>query len=192
MNAFLHWWQILFSAAGEAAAPQVTQIAAPAQSQQKVQMTVSVEDQFMATLMAYREAAGSGDAQLTAVLCVARNNAIRHKTSFFAEVTKAFRYSSINCPVNVADYIKKNKLTELQQIINALGKYPSDTNTVEWTAWKHIAAIVAGILSGATEDITNGATLYYATNMMDFPKNWDASKVVFTVQIGAQRFYREL
>lgn len=154
-------------------------------------MSYTDEDIFMATLAAYREAADQHDAGITAMLCVAKNNALKHDTSIYTEITKAFRYSSINCPVKVTNYI--NKMAALQQIVNALSNFAEQTNTTQWNAWRHIGGLVAGVLSGALPDITNGATLYYSTAMLkDIPKEWDKSKIVFTTQIGTQRFYKEL
>lgn len=154
-------------------------------------MVASDEDVIFGTLMAYREAANQGDAGISAVLYVARNNAIKKNISFYEEVAATkFRYSSINCPVSVSDYVRRNNEIGLQQIINALSNYPQE-GTENWTVWNHIKSIVVGVLSGAIQDITNGATLYYSTALMkSCPFN--LSKIVFTTQIGQQRFYREL
>lgn len=165
-------------------------------------MTFSSEDQFLATLMAYREAANQKDAGITAVLCVARNNAAKHGTTIFTEITKPFRYSSINCPINA----KTASLGTLQGLLTELSKFPSQANQTDWALWKHIGDIVAGILSGVAEDITTGATLYYAPagisstvtftlpngTVVPFPAGWDKSKLQFTTQIGTQLFFREL
>lgn len=154
-------------------------------------MQSTEEDVVFGTLMALREAEGYGDATITAVLCVARNNAVKKNISLYQEVAATkFRYSSMNCPVNVADYVKEGKLTALQQIIDGLSRYPTQPS-VDWDGWNHIKGIVAGVLSGAVQDITNGATLYYST-LMDSTCPFDQSKVVFTTEIGHQKFYREL
>ena len=165
-------------------------------------MSFTAEDQFIATLMAYREAANQKDAGMISVLCVARNNTLKHDTSIFTEITKPFRYSSINCPVNA----KTASLGTLQGLLTELSKFPSQQNTVDWALWNHIGNLVNGVLNGVIEDITNGATLYYAPGsiastakfklpngtVVPFPQGWDITKVQFTTQIGTQLFFREV
>ena len=153
-------------------------------------MTVTDEDIIFGTLMAYREAANQGDAGIIAVLSVAKNNALKKNHSFFQEVTTKFRFSSINCPISVAGYVAKNNINGIQQIVNALSSYPLD-GSINQTVWNHIKTLVQGVLSGAVQDITNGATMYYST-AMDSTCPFDLSKLVFTTQIKDQRFYREL
>jgi N-acetylmuramoyl-L-alanine amidase len=127
-------------------------------------------DTTLLALCMWREARGEGRAGMEAVGCALRNRVNRDKSSYYAEATKRLQFSSITAPGDPE-----------------LGLWPS-VSDAQW----QIALVLAGDMgSNVIEDVTQGATLYYADSI-PFPRTWDRSKVRETVKIGRHIFFVEL
>lgn len=148
-------------------------------------MTLSHADYAMTALCLWREARGQGQAGMTAVACVLRNRVHKDNSTYFAEVTKAWQFSSITAKGDPQ-----------------LGLYPlvADPNWIT-------AQLVAGnVIDGDVQDITNGATLYWnpdgitstATytlpngSVVKFPQSWNPAAVRWVATIGAHIFLKEV
>jgi N-acetylmuramoyl-L-alanine amidase len=128
-------------------------------------------DQFMLALCLWREARGVGNSGMVAVACVIRNRVVKHKSSYYIEVTKPLQFSSITAKGDPQ-----------------LGLYPKSYDS-SWQLAQQLAANVEG--PNMYADNTMGATLYY-DDSIDFPKSWDEHKVESTVKIGRLNFFKEL
>lgn len=142
-------------------------------------------DYFMTALCLYREARNQGQTGMTAVACVLRNRVHKNNSTYYAEVTKPWQFSSITAKGDPQ-----------------LGEYPlvADPNWIT-------AQLVAGnVIDGDVDDITNGATLYWNPNgitssamftlpngqAVKFPQSWNPAAVKWVATIGAHIFLREL
>lgn len=131
------------------------------------------EDEFVLALTLWREASNQGVSGMTAVACVIRNRMHKWGGSFYTQCIAHNQFSSM--------VIK------------------GDPNTVRWpmpsdSAWLTAKAIVVGIISGATEDLTKGA-LYY-DNPATATSPWFFKTIVedtvnhpLTFSNGAHKFY---
>jgi cell wall hydrolase len=128
-------------------------------------------DDFMLSLVVWREARGEGDEGMTAVACVVRNRVNANKSSYYREITKPWQFSSISASSDPQ-----------------LNRWPSPANASDMTTWQKAQEIAAGVMSGVTQDVTNGATYYYAVSI---PMPLWASSMTMTCQIGNQRFYKQ-
>lgn len=141
-------------------------------------------DYAMLALCLWREARNQGYAGQVAVACVVRNRVLKNSTSYFAEVTKKWAFSSITAT------------GDLQ-----LGLYPAVLDS-QWLQCQQIAQSVA---DGLIADTTGGATLYWnplgiksnvtfktlAGQTVAFPEDWNPAVVTETVQVGAHIFLSE-
>src|SRR5271163_3202843 len=117
-------------------------------------------DQFMVALCLWREARGVGNSGMVAVACVIRNRALKHDTSYYAQVVSPLQFSSITAKGDPQ-----------------LNNYPAGADT----SWQLATKIVASLADGSLADTTEGATLYY-DDSIPFPKGWDIHKVEDTVK----------
>jgi hypothetical protein len=104
-----------------------------------------------------------------AVMNVLLNRAKENGTSVYAEVYRPLQFSSMS-----------------YQHDPQLLKQP-EPNDPMWSAAKTLAISAS---SGVFEDITLGATSYYATSMDSHPPGW-GQRMIPTVVIGAQRFFKK-
>lgn len=160
---------------------------------------MTVDDIFISKLTAYREAANQGNQGLIAVLCVLRNRVRKNNSSYYIEATKVWQFSSISISsfgnetltsnaVNTTEILRlKEKVNNGNMFIQILSKYPPAIDKI----WLSLDDIVNKVASNAQEDITDGATLYYAagTKVPEWARN---GKAVKTIQIGAHIFFKEL
>jgi spore germination cell wall hydrolase CwlJ-like protein len=130
---------------------------------------MTAADEFMTALCLWREARGEGESGMTAVACVIRNRAAKHKTSPYVEIVRPWAFSSITAHGDPQ-----------------LSTWPKDGDST-WIAAQKIAARV---LNESTPDITRGSTLYFDSSI-SFPKTWNRAAVEPTVKIGRLNFYRE-
>jgi N-acetylmuramoyl-L-alanine amidase len=127
-------------------------------------------DVFMLALCLWREARGEGRTGMIAVGCVVRNRVIRDGQSYYAETVRRLQFSSLTAKGDPE-----------------LTLWPVENDP----SWQTAQALAQSIISEDVQDITGGATLYYATSI-PFPATWNRSKVKQTVQIGNQIFFIEL
>jgi hypothetical protein len=133
-----------------------------------------------AALTAWKENRGAGTEGLTSIINVVRNRALRDGTSLYAECVKRLQFSSITATGDPE-----------------LTLWPEENDA----QWKE----ALGLAETELADITGGATLYYApgsihsikTIVVDevtfpLPQSWDLTKVVYTVSIGKQLFFKEI
>ena len=123
-------------------------------------------DDFMLALCIWREARGEGPAGMQAVACVIRNRVRARGSSYYAEVTRAWQFSSITAKGDPE-----------------LGVYPVPNDP----QWASIQALVPGIIDGSLADNTGGAQFYYADGI-PLP-SW-AQGMTATVSVGRQHFYK--
>lgn len=161
---------------------------------------MSNDDIFLSKLTAYREAANQGIAGLTAVLCVLRNRVRKNNSSYYVEATKPWQFSSISiasfgdetlgssnlAPAELEINRLKKKINNGNMFITILSKYPAVNDPV----WKSLDAIVKGVLSDVTPDITSGATSYYEKGST-IPKWAVDGSMKQTCQIGQHLFFTD-
>ena len=106
------------------------------------------QDKVIGALCAWRENRGGGTAGLQSVLNVLQNRAIHRGTSIYAEATRRLQFSSMTAPGDPNLII-----------------YPADDDP-QWA----MALVLAGQMAdGVLQDITGGATSYYALSMAAAP-----------------------
>jgi len=123
-------------------------------------------DEFALALVIWREARGEGSPGMQAVGCVVRNRVMARGSSYYAEITRPWQFSSITAKGDPQ-----------------LGEFPAIGDPV----WIECQSFAAGILAGTVADNTGGAQFYYATSI-PLPR-W-AEGMTMTCQIGHQRFYK--
>lgn len=144
---------------------------------------MSVADQFLLALTAWRENRGGGVAGMQSVINVICNRALKRGTTPYAECVRRLQFSSITA-----------------------------TGDPELTLWpalddKQFAIaqqLVAAAAAGTLEDITGGAVDYYAPHAIEsdktitlpdgqtfpFPAHWNLSAVTFTREVANQLFFK--
>jgi hypothetical protein len=145
---------------------------------------MTIDDQVLLKLTAWRENRGGGALGMQSVMNVVLNRAKRHGTTPYAECIKRLQFSSISA-----------------QGDPELTLWPVETDA----DWIIADALIARALAGDLNDITGGATVYYApkaiksTQMLQlpthesvpFPKDWDRTSLEFTRIIANQVFFIE-
>jgi len=126
-------------------------------------------DVFMLALCLWREARGEGKDGQIAVACVVRNRVIKRMSNYYTEVVKPWQFSSITAKGDPQ-----------------LSLFPNSLDT----AWKQCQELAEAICNGTIQDVTGGATLYYADSI-PFPASWDKSKLTQTVKLGHHTFFVE-
>jgi len=128
---------------------------------------MTIADQFMMALTAWRENRGGGQAGMQSVVNVICNRAKTRKTSPYVECCKPWQFSSITAKGDP-------ELT--------LWPAPGDA---QWQIAQALAEMAANDTLG---DITGGATSYYALTMTT-PPAW-AATMTKTVEIQGQVFFK--
>lgn len=134
---------------------------------------MTAQDIAFGALCAWREDRGGGTTGMHAVINTLINRATRRGTSVYAEATRKAQYDAL---VTTGD----PNLT-----LYADEQSPSSADTIAWEAALDLMQRAA---AGTLQDITDGATNYYASSMKT-PPYWVAS-MTFTVELGGQRFYK--
>lgn len=166
-------------------------------------MTITAEDKVLMKLTMFREDSGGGLDGMRAVGHVIYNRALKRKQSIYKVCTQPWQFSSINCPgggkeqTGIPPLVTAEEVTRLKLRLNdylmfrnILSDWPQE-GTSDWTLYQSLEKVVLDITSDVDLDITNGATMYYASSMTKPPK-WDFTKLVFTGEIGEQKYYREI
>jgi len=128
---------------------------------------VTAQDQVIGALTAWRENRGGGIPGMQSVLDVLLNRAAKRGTSVYAEAVRKWQFSSMTAAGDPN-----------------LILFPPDTDQ----QWQEALALALQAASGALEDITGGATSYYALTMPTAPY-WAAS-MTKTCEIAGQVFFR--
>jgi len=142
-----------------------------------------IQDQVVLALTIWRENRGGGIPGMQSVANVIVNRATRNKTSAFAECVKPWQFSSITAKGDPE-----------------LTLWPKDDD-VRWAQALDLAEQAA---SGALQDITGGALLYYAPHgiqatkrftlpngeTIPFPDRWDETVVKYLCTVQDQVFFR--
>jgi hypothetical protein len=143
-----------------------------------------IQDQFMLALTVWRENRGGGISGMQSVANVIANRAARRNTDAYTECVRPLQFSSITAKGDPE-----------------LSFWPND----EDPQWQAALGIAGQAAVGALEDITHGATLYYAPlgqawkarlklpdgAVVKFPDDWDASAVEYAGTIASQLFFRQ-
>jgi len=150
---------------------------------------VTIQDQVILALTAWRENRGGGTAGMQSVMNVVLNRAAKHGQSPYTVCTTHEQFTSINPP------------STMTVAATETGLWPSDTDPQWQTALQMAQRADAGTLP----DVTGGATLYYAPaaipGPMDytlpsgasisFPQGWNRAAVTYTATVANQVFFTE-
>jgi hypothetical protein len=129
-----------------------------------------MSDQFIVALCAWRENRGGGIPGMQSVInCIANRMKARSETGYEV-VTLPFQFSSMTAPGDPQ-----------------LDLYPRRLKP-GWTEWLAAQQLAEEALNGTLEDITDGATSYYALSMAKPP--WWAPSMTPTVVIEGQQFLK--
>lgn len=128
---------------------------------------MTVADEFMLALTAWRENRGGQSEGMRSVMNVILNRATLYHTSPYTECIKPWQFSSITA---------KND--------PQLASYPSATD-IEFNEALQLAFQAS---EGTLGDITGGATFYYSLSMQT-PPSW-AAEMIKTVEIAGQVFLK--
>jgi cell wall hydrolase len=156
---------------------------------------MTIEDQFLLELTIWRENRGGGITGMQSVANVILNRAKRDNTDVYDECVERLQFSSITA---------KND----PELILWPGKKANKTwDDNDQSVWQEAQNIRIQAVAGTLQDITNGATLYYAPNSITgheqvftlpsgqeipWPKGWDQAKVKYEALIADQVFFQEV
>lgn len=128
---------------------------------------MSQQDVIIGALCAWRENRSGGEDGMQSVLNVLVNRAKQRGTDIYREAVRPWQFSSMTAKGDPQ-----------------LALYPA-TGDLQWLAALRLAEQAA---EGTLEDITDGATSYYAESMPE-PPYWAASMTP-TVTIKGQKFFK--
>jgi hypothetical protein len=146
---------------------------------------MTIQDQVIGALCAWREQRGAGRPGLQSILNVLLNRTARDKTSVYEEATAKLQFSSLTAKGDPE-----------------LTLWPVDADP----QWQQALSLAAQAAAGTLADLTNGSTLYYAPasipsgasitipngTTLPFPKGWNPDVVTYQVTIGGQVFFTEV
>lgn len=156
-------------------------------------MTLTDDDRFLLKLTAWRENRGAGENGMQSVMNVILNRAAKRGESVYDVCTDRLQFSSVSTPGDPETAL-----------------WSKSKNPADWAAWLDAARLVAFAVAGSLEDLTGGATDYYAVHglaaseqseqplqlptgiTVPFPRTWDRTKLKFTRLIGGQAFFVEV
>ena len=128
---------------------------------------MTIQDQVIGALTMWRENRGGGIAGMQSVLNVLMNRAAKRGTSVYAEAVRKLQFSSMTAAGDPN-----------------LILFPSDADP----QWQEALSLVAQGAAGTLQDITGGATSYYAQSMLT-PPYW-AESMSQTCVIANQIFFK--
>lgn len=144
---------------------------------------MTIQDQVVSALTAWRENRQSGQSGLQSILNVIQNRAKKTGDDPYTVCTTHAQFSSISEP-GPEDIL-----------------WPTDSDP----QWQLALALAALAAAGTLGDLTNGSTLYYAPasipsggsfklpngNIIPFPNGWNPDVVTYQCTIGGQVFMTE-
>lgn len=145
---------------------------------------MTIQDQVIGALCAWRENRQSGQPGLQSILNVLLNRVARDKTSVYEEATAKLQFSSLTAKGDPE-----------------LTLWPTENDP----QWQQALSLAAQAAAGTLADLTNGSTLYYAPasipsgatielpsgTTIPFPKGWNPDVVTYRATIGGQVFFSE-
>jgi spore germination cell wall hydrolase CwlJ-like protein len=129
---------------------------------------MTIQDQVILALTAWRENRGGGTQGMQSVMNVILNRSIKRGTDAYTESVRPQQFSSLTAKGDPE-----------------LTLYPADNDH----QWQEALALASQAAAGTLEDITGGAISYYALSMPT-PPYWAAS-MKQTATIEGQVFLRE-
>ena len=156
-------------------------------------MRLSLDDEFVLKLTAWRENRGGGIEGMQSVMNAIVNRAVKERSTVYNVCTAPEQFSSMT-------------------VLGDAGtvRWAKEGNSASWQTWQEADRLAAAAQADRLEDLTGGATLYYAPaalapenraavdyrlpagDTVPFPKGWDRTKVKFTRQVAGQLFFVEL
>jgi spore germination cell wall hydrolase CwlJ-like protein len=133
---------------------------------------MTLSDQFLIALTAWRENRGGGYPGMQSVANVILNRAAARGTAPYQECVRPLQFTSI-CP--------PPQMTAQASEANV---WPSLSDP----SWTVALGVAQAAVNGSLDDITGGATNYYALSMAT-PPAW-AGAMTMTVVIEGQAFYK--
>ena len=144
---------------------------------------MTVQDQVITALTAWREQRGAGVAGLQSIINVIMNRAARYKDSPYTVCTQHAQFSSIS-------------MAGPESFLWPVEADPQ---------WQIALDLTAKAAARALQDLTGGSTLYYAPasianpssielpngSTVPFPRGWNASVVKYQTTIGGQLFFTQ-
>jgi spore germination cell wall hydrolase CwlJ-like protein len=145
---------------------------------------MTIEDQVIGALCAWRENSGGGVQGMQSVFNVLVNRATERNTSVYEEAVRKDQFSSMTTPGDPC-----------------LIKFPTALDP----QWAEATTIASQAAAGQLDDITKGANLYYnpktikagATftlpdnTVINFPIKWNPAKVKYLTSIAGHVFFKE-
>lgn len=128
---------------------------------------MTIADQFVLALTCWRENRGGGVPGMQSVANVIMNRAAKRRTDAYTECVRPMQFSSLTAKGDPE-----------------LTLWPADNDP----QWLEAIALAGQATAGTLEDITDGATSYYALTMTS-PPYW-VSSMTPTVVIQNQQFYK--
>lgn len=128
---------------------------------------MNIQDQVIGALCAWRENRGGGTPGMQSVINVLVNRATHRGTDVYTEATRRLQFSSMTADGDPN-----------------LILFPQDNDQ----QWQDALALASSAARSALDDITGGATSYYALSMST-PPYWAAS-MTRTVEIEGQAFFK--
>jgi hypothetical protein len=142
---------------------------------------MTIQDQVISALTAWRECRNAGTAGLTAIINVIVNRASR--VSPYTVCTQHAQFSSISMP-GPESYL-----------------WPGDQDP----QWLEALSQAEQAAAGTLPDLTNGSTLYYAPHgissnaiyklpsgiTVPFPQHWNPDVITYQAEIGNQLFFTQ-
>jgi len=149
-------------------------------------MSLTIQDQVIGSLCAWRENRSGGIPGMQSVFNVLLNRAIKRQTSVYEEATRKLQFSSMTAQGPEAIL------------------YPSAIDF----QWSEALTLASQASIGQLEDLTGGATLYYAPkgltqsqisgtftlpdgSTIPWVRGWSQAAVTYTATIADQVFFRE-
>ena len=128
---------------------------------------MTIQDQVIGALCAWRENRGGGIAGMQSVINVLVNRATHRGTDVYSEAIRRLQFSSMTAAGDPN-----------------LILFPTDNDP----QWINALALTSQASRGALDDITEGSTSYYAASMLAAPY-W-VSSMKYTVTIEGQIFFK--
>jgi hypothetical protein len=149
---------------------------------------MTIQDQVTSAFTIWKENRGGGTAGMQSVLNAIMNRVAKNGTDAFTECLKPLQFSSMTAKGDPE-----------------LTIWPTKSSPNDWAMWLEALGLAAQEAAGTLEDLTNGATLYYAPasikstqtitlpngQTIPFPEGWNKNVVTYTVTIQGQVFFRE-
>ena len=149
---------------------------------------MTIQDQVIGSLCAWREARGGLGPGMTSILNVLMNRAAKRGTNVYTEATRKLQFSSMTTKGD-------------PQLTN----FPAAMDP----QWQQALALASLADDGQLEDTTGGATVYYNPHgltpaeiegtftlpdgtTIPWVKGWDRAAVRYTVTIANQYFFLEI